>query len=116
MRPSAGLKDRVLDFSKADGRGCHQRAGIVILSGPGVAAGELEPASICDITPTLLWAMGCSVPEQSDGTIMHAAFTPEFATGREVHTRPVPAVPTSPYETEAEMAEVEERLRALGYL
>ena len=78
----------MLDFSKADGRGCHQRAGIVIVAGPGVTSCELEPASICDITPTLLWAMGCPIPEHADGVIMRAAFTDEFAAGLEVMSAP----------------------------
>jgi len=55
--------------------GHHRPDGLVILAGPGVKPGvSLEGASILDLTPTILHAMGTAVPQDLDGRVLSEAF------------------------------------------
>jgi len=56
----------------------HRLYGVVLLSGPGIRAGKLEPTSIYDITPTLLYLSGLPVATDMVGKPALDAFTPEF--------------------------------------
>jgi predicted AlkP superfamily phosphohydrolase/phosphomutase len=78
VRPSAAVKEPVVDASAVPGRGCHQRDGIAIFAGAGVRPGELGRLSICDIAPTLLWSMGAGAPHRLDGRAVLEAFDPAF--------------------------------------
>src|SRR5690242_10908834 len=78
VQPSATVKDRIIDFPPFEGRGCHQRDGIVMIAGANTIAGDLGRASIYDLAPTLLWAMGEGVPRDGDGRVLFEAFEPEF--------------------------------------
>jgi len=95
--------------------GCHRLHGIFIAWGAAVRPGEkVENARILDLAPTILHLMNLPVPDDMDGRVLTEALT----TSRRVEHRP--AGPTGD-EAEAglsaeETAEVEERLRALGYL
>src|SRR5207244_1541754 len=80
VRPSARLKEPEIQVRPAVERGCHQRDGIVIMAGERVAAGaDLGRASICDLAPTILWAMGVGVPRGADGRVLFEAFETDFA-------------------------------------
>jgi len=46
----------------------------ILLYGPGVAARELGPATLVDVPPTILRALGVSVPESYEGRILREAF------------------------------------------
>ena len=59
---------------RAEGRGCHQRDGIVIVGGAHARAGDLGRCSIYDMAPTLLWAMGAGIPAGGDGRVLFEAF------------------------------------------
>jgi len=82
----------------------------------------IEDARILDLAPTILYLMNLPVPDDMDGRVLTDALT----TSRPVEYRPAgpsAALRTGPPGDEAEAglsveetAEVEERLRALGYL
>ena len=74
----------------------------------------MKDARILDLAPTILYTMGLPVPDDMDGRVLSEALA---------LTRPVEYEPAAKAETEAEAglsaeetAEVEERLRSLGYL
>ena len=93
--------------------GCHRLHGVFIARGQGIAQGEISGARIIDLAPTILHMMNVPVPDDMDGRVL----TEALVTQRPVETQA--AVPTSHAQedlTAEEAAEVEERLRALGYL
>lgn len=95
--------------------GCHRSHGIFIACGPEIRQGEVvEGTHIQDLAPTILHLMGQPVPDDMDGRVLTEALT---------SPHPVKYRPIVPDGAEAEAglsveesAEVEERLRALGYL
>jgi len=111
--------------------GCHRLHGILIAWGPEVRpkapsltgrGRTIEGARILDLAPTILYLMNLPVPDDMDGRVLTDALT----TPRPVEYRPAgpsAALRTGPAGDDAEAglsleetAEVEERLRALGYL
>ncbi|HEV2590715.1 MAG TPA: alkaline phosphatase family protein [Gaiellaceae bacterium] len=113
VRPSAALK-RPLVHHVFGGRGCHQRDGIVILHGGPVAPTELAPSSICDVAPTLLWAMEAGMPVNGDGRILFEAFQLAYAAVQPVREVEEAFVP--PTMSDEDTTEVNRRLKALGYI
>ncbi|MBN1953731.1 MAG: alkaline phosphatase family protein [Anaerolineae bacterium] len=95
--------------------GCHRRHGILIACGPAFRGGQtLQGARIVDLAPTILHVMGLPVPDDMDGRVLTSILATD---------RPVAYEQASPAEASADsalsaedLAEVEERLRALGYL
>jgi predicted AlkP superfamily phosphohydrolase/phosphomutase len=105
-------------------RGCHHREGIFVACGEDVQQGVTldSPLSLMDVSPTALHYLGSAVPSDCDGRVVATEiFKPDCeACRREVRfERPQVAEPSleekSPYVDE-DQAEIEERLRALGYL
>jgi predicted AlkP superfamily phosphohydrolase/phosphomutase len=93
--------------------GCHRLHGVFIARGQGIAHGEIEGARIIDLAPTILHLMNVPVPDDMDGHVL----TEVLATQKPIEIQA--AVPASHVQedlTAEEAAEVEERLRALGYL
>ncbi len=93
--------------------GCHRLHGLLIAWGAGVRPGQVEGARIVDLAPTILHLLGLPVPDDMDGRVLTSLLT---------LTRPVCTTPAAPLTAEEsglsaeESAEVEGRLRALGYL
>jgi predicted AlkP superfamily phosphohydrolase/phosphomutase len=115
VAPLASIKDRVVDLPRGPGRGCHQRDGVVLITGDSVRAAELPASSIVDIAPTLLWAMGKGVPQGADGRPLFEAFEGDFVDAHpvtEAESDPIDSSEGLPVESE----EVARRLRALGYI
>ena len=89
------------------------------MAGPDFRSdGRIEEARIEDVAPTVLHLLGCAIPDDMDGRVLIEAL-------REPHaSRPVRLAASVSKDdseaaavyTEKEAAEVEERLRALGYL
>lgn len=53
--------------------------GVVFVAGPGVSRGQrLAGASVYDIAPTLLYALGQPVASDMDGAVLRSAFDPRF--------------------------------------
>jgi predicted AlkP superfamily phosphohydrolase/phosphomutase len=100
-------------------RGVHHPHGIGILAGPSVRAGAPISGSVMDITPTLLYMAGLEVPEDLDGSVLVAGFSPGHLAKHPIeYTESVEGTDTteaSPY-TDEEEAVIEESLRGLGYL
>ena len=99
--------------------GHHRPDGVVILSGAGVKPDtQLAGASILDLAPTILHAMGVAVPGELDGRVLSEAFadSPPLA-------RPVVYSEANVYKnggsepdlSDEEMEEVQEKLRGWGY-
>lgn len=115
VRPSATVKESVAGDAASPGRGCHQRDGIVLLSGPQVRALELGRCAIYDVAPTILWAMGAGIPADGDGRILFEAFDDRFAAGQEIiEVEGGTVEPTARFDGHSE--EVARRLKALGYI
>lgn len=99
--------------------GCHRLHGILLAYGPAVRQGmKLDGARIIDLAPTILYRMGLPVPENMDGRVLTEMFEPAF-----VHATPVRQAETETAHRDPEhellpeeQAEIEARLRSLGYL
>jgi predicted AlkP superfamily phosphohydrolase/phosphomutase len=99
--------------------GSHRHEGIVVLSGPAVAQGAPVGGELVDVAPTLLYLMGEAVPADLEGRVLVEALSPEV-----LDARPPEYDDAAPAEFEPERAELEEegaaeverRLRGLGYL
>jgi predicted AlkP superfamily phosphohydrolase/phosphomutase len=95
--------------------GCHRLHGIFIAQGPEIQKGKtLENPHIMDLTPTILHLMKLPVLDNMDGRVLTEALTSD---------RPIQRRADGPTDEKAhgelskeEEAEVEDRLRALGYL
>jgi arylsulfatase A-like enzyme len=113
--PLFATDNRIITQQIRGDSGCHRPEGIFIGWGPGFRAGaEVPDAHITDLAPTILHAMGLPVPDDMDGRVLAGA----LSTDRPVEYQRAAAGERG----EAlglsgdESAEVEERLRALGYL
>ena len=101
----------------------HRDWGILALRGPGIHHGELSPASIYDITPTLLYLEGLPLAGDMPGRLIVDAFEPavlrerppaevksyELVGARLEHAGDAEADPVAMHEMMA-------NLRALGYV
>ncbi len=117
-------RGQVIESSLHTFNGFHRPDGIFAALGPSFRAGQrIETARIVDVTPTILCAMGLPVPANLDGRILTEAFRPEVMAetaapvGGAVPTTtaPITTVHDDGYSA-AEAAEIEDRLRGLGYL
>ncbi len=119
LRADAALKPRLSDY------GTHHPEGIFIAGGPGIRKGErLDPFSIIDITPTLLYSLGIAVPSDLEGQANLDVFQPDYVAAHPLATgapslRPQSADGESDAKeelSEEQEAEVMKRLQALGYM
>ncbi len=101
--------------------GTHRLQGIVIARSPAMKRGaKIENARLVDMTPTLLYLMGEKIPADLDGRVLTEMFEPAYLESHPIQYEGAGAaessVPqSSPYSAE-EAAQVEERLKALGYI
>ena len=95
--------------------GHHRPEGIVILAGAGVKTDtRLEGASILDLTPTILHAMGVPVPQELDGRVLQEAFvrpSPVAYSTENIYKDPA----AGSVSLDEEMEQVQEKLRGWGY-
>jgi predicted AlkP superfamily phosphohydrolase/phosphomutase len=115
--PLFATEGRVLTPQIRGDSGCHRLHGIFIAHGQAFTAGaSISNAKIIDLAPTILHILNVPVPEDMDGHVLTDALASEL---RNKAAQIGAAATTSTTQvdfTEAEQAEVEERLRALGYL
>lgn len=98
--------------------GTHTLEGVLIARGPGIPVGLRPQANLIDIAPTTVHLAGIPVPKEMDGEVLLSLFAPDAQPAQ----RPVQKVSIGletgegiAY-TDDEAAQVEERLRDLGYL
>lgn len=98
--------------------GVHRAEGVLLLHGAGVRAGAaLPPARLWDVVPTLLHAAGEPLTTAHDGRVLSEAFVPGALAWppRRLPPPPAPAAAETAYDAR-QQAEIEERLRGLGYI
>jgi arylsulfatase A-like enzyme len=98
--------------------GSHRHEGIVVLAGPSAAQGVKISARIEDVAPTLLYLLGEPVPTELEGRVLLEAIVPDLLDRRPpeyAEDGAAGATEAQHYRAE-ESAEVEERLRGLGYI
>ncbi len=106
--------------------GAHRIDGFFIASGPGIRSGkggdgiEVEGATIYDIAPTVLFALGLPVGKDMDGRVLKQIFEEPIA-GRDVASidtwDTAPAAGGAEAEVPSEVDEkVLEHLKSLGYI
>jgi predicted AlkP superfamily phosphohydrolase/phosphomutase len=96
----------------------HDMHGILIMRGKHVRSGAVIDADVVDITPTLLYLNDLPISADMDGRVLDEALVEGLVRGRPVRMIDVEA-PSAELEHaygKAEQLEVEERLRALGYM
>lgn len=99
--------------------GCHRSNGIFIGHGPDFGQSvTVDGSQIIDLAPTILYLLGLPVLADMDGRVLEAALQPAL-----LDERPVRFAQTDGDRGDGEMllpeedaAEIEDRLRALGYL
>jgi predicted AlkP superfamily phosphohydrolase/phosphomutase len=101
--------------------GVHRLNGVFMARGPHVKKGvHLEPRSIMDLFPTVLYALGLPVPEDVDGRPVLEMFEDSFVQGRPFtrvkYDIDRHAGPGATYGSEEESATIERALKGLGYL
>lgn len=99
--------------------GAHSPYGIFIAAGDGIRAGEqITGAHLRDIAPTALFAMNEALTEDMDGRVLTEVFTAEGLAQRSLHrtgSSYKDSSGTGSYEDD-EQDEIQERMRALGYI
>jgi arylsulfatase A-like enzyme len=92
---------------------------VLILAGAGVKTGtQLAEASILDLTPTILHALGVAVPQDLDGRVLSEAFETSSPAARPVTYSQANVYKdgtSEPGLSDEEMDEVQEKLRGWGY-
>lgn len=100
--------------------GNHAEYGILLACGPEIRAGaQIAGAEMVDVAPTILYALGLSIPEEMDGRPLEGMFSHAFQSTREVSRRAAEGkapVRDETALTASEEQEVLERLRGLGYV
>ncbi len=99
--------------------GHHRLEGIGAVIGPQVQVGaQIQNASLVDLAPTILYALGLPIPPDMDGRVLTEAFTPEFVKQTALQYDTAEAVRTDFGGTysDAEEEQVIQRLADLGYV
>lgn len=98
--------------------GTHSPYGMVAGSGPGIKPGKFTGATLDDIAPTILYAMGLPVPRDMDGRVLEPMFESTHFELNPIAWEDEEAVEKVEARSlsEEESKIVEERLKALGYL
>jgi hypothetical protein len=105
-----------IDYNRAEGG--HSLDGIFFASGPDIASGEIEDATIVDLAPTILHMMDAPVEAGMDGEVLHDIYAEESS----LRDRDVRTVERAGGERQSadwadeQKAEVEGHLEDLGYL
>jgi len=121
-----GLESKsILGPSEYEDSGSHRPEGVLVMAGPGIQNGaEIVNANVADVTPTLLALTDLPVPAGLDGRPLSEVFTPEqrakIQIEEEVRSENSEGgfkiASESPELAGEELAQLEERLRSLGYL
>jgi predicted AlkP superfamily phosphohydrolase/phosphomutase len=99
--------------------GGHAPDGILLAWGPGVQAGHIKPTEILHMAPTMLHLLAQAIPPDMDGSVMTALLKSSWLAEHPIQHSDTPALAEVTDETsytEAEKADIETQLRALGYI
>ena len=98
--------------------GVHTMDGIFIAAGPGVrSSAELTGGTIADIAPTVLYALGQTVPQHMDGQVLTDIFEPaHLAAHPRRYAEIVLERQTAAGHTAQEEKDMRDKLRGLGYI
>lgn len=97
--------------------GSHRHEGVLALLGPSVQGGTEVDASIEDIMPTILYLLGEPIPGDLDGRLLTEAIDPSLLDERPPdYVQPSSLQPAGVTTYSGGRAEVERRLRSLGYI
>ena len=115
--PLFATEGRVLTPQIRGDSGCHRLYGIFIGNGAAFEkGGQVSNARIIDLAPTILHILNTPVPADMDGRVLSTALTPELRARTVQMSGESQSTQNQVDLSDAEQAEVEERLRALGYL
>jgi predicted AlkP superfamily phosphohydrolase/phosphomutase len=116
------LRGEDLQFAEKVSRpsGIHRQNGVLLIQSRSVQKrGEVTPAHITDLAPTILYLMGLPIPTGMDGRLLEVLFTREHLEAQPpVYTDEVEetsGVDANRYDA-GEAKHIEERLRGLGYI
>ena len=101
------------------GSGWHELFGVLIGAGEGLGQGEVRGARLIDLFPTILYAMGLSIPRGLDGRVVEGLFSQDH-----LETHPLEyaeqevshAVEAGTEERGEWEEEIRRRLQDLGYI
>jgi len=99
--------------------GHHRLNGILIMQGPEMRSEQtIQGANIVDLAPTILYTMGCPIPRDMDGRVLTGAFHRQFLEAQPISygEAATAAEERERAYSEADEAEVRERLKGLGYI
>jgi predicted AlkP superfamily phosphohydrolase/phosphomutase len=120
IRPELRARTTFAPFVEYGFTGAHEPAGIYVVAGPGIAAlGRQPEAPIEALAPTILSLLGLPVPDGMDAAPLLSLLTPEARATTPIQyvadVDPV-AVEDGGWSSDEDRAQVEARLRALGYV
>jgi predicted AlkP superfamily phosphohydrolase/phosphomutase len=97
--------------------GCHRREGVFVAHGPLVhKAREIDGANILDLAPTIMHLLDQAVPRIMDGRVLQEIFTDPADVSYLEEVADQAGLTDSQSLSQDEEAQLEERLRSLGYL
>jgi predicted AlkP superfamily phosphohydrolase/phosphomutase len=119
LRPELRARSPFADFQEFGFTGAHEPAGIYVAAGPGIAAlGRQPPKPIEALAPTIISLLGLPIPDGMDAEPLLDFLTADARAATRVSYVP-DADPPPPSDGEydsADQAQIEARLRALGYV
>jgi hypothetical protein len=121
LRPELRAPAPFADFVEYGFTGAHDPAGIYVVAGPGIAPlGRQGEKPIEVLAPTILCLLGLPLPEGMDAGPVLEFLTPEARVATPVRYvpdgEPAPSGGDEGYGSDEDRAQVEARLRALGYV
>ena len=99
----------------------HRRNGILIARGPNIRPGQLAESSLLDLTPTLLYLLGCPIPSCMDGQVCTSLFDKSWLESRPIVWTDSGEITREEHKSVSaleanEEAAIIDRLRGLGYV
>jgi predicted AlkP superfamily phosphohydrolase/phosphomutase len=114
--PLFATEGKVITSQIRGDSGCHRSEGIFLAQGPGIKTGVHLPQNhISDLAPTIMHLLGEPVPEIMDGRVLSEIFTQQQQVKYDDQDQGDDIVPEQDFSVD-EAAQVEDRLRGLGYL